>query len=114
MDTDIQRVEDLASGEVPFCEPRLSEIIQSGMVAERLKFTLPWDFSEPLGQVAMVTTGTPPGMNGSADLTQVKSALAWVNERRGGVTEARVSPRICGRWTVWPSQSGWKPTSSER
>lgn len=38
------------------------------MVAERLIFTLPWEFNEPLGQVAMVTTGTSPGINGPADL----------------------------------------------
>ena len=73
---------------VPFCEPGLSETIARNTFAERLKFALPWDFGEPLGQVAMVTTGTPPGINGCADLTQVKSALAWVNERRSGVTTA--------------------------
>ena len=86
VDTDLQRVEDLESGRVPFSEPGLCEIIARTTVAESLKFALSGDFSEPLGQVAMVTTGTPPGINGSADLSQVKSAMAWVNERRGGDT----------------------------
>lgn len=86
VDTDCQRVQDLGSGKAPFCEPGLSEIIASGMVAERLKFTLPWDFTERLGEVAMVATGTPPSINGSADLSQVKSAMAWVNRRHRGDT----------------------------
>ena len=94
VDRDFQRIEGLGSGKVPFCEPGLSEVIARGIVAERLKFALPWDFNEPLGEVAMVATGTPPSVNGSADLSQVKSAMAWVNERRKGDTTVVVKSTV--------------------
>ena len=86
VDRDFQRVEDLGSGRVPFCEPGLREIIEGAKVSERLKFALPWDYAEPLGGVAMVATGTPSGVNGSADLSQVRSAVAWIKGRHSGDT----------------------------
>ncbi len=86
VDRDFQKVQDLGSGKVPFCEPGLREIFEGAKVSERLKFALPWDFNEPLGEVAMVATGTSPGVNGSADLSQVKSALAWIKDRHSGDT----------------------------
>ena len=81
VDTDPDRVRRLGLGEVPFCEPGLQEMAASAVASERLRFSQPSEFTEHLGEVAMVATGTPPGPGGAADLRQVESALAWVKER---------------------------------
>jgi UDPglucose 6-dehydrogenase len=37
--------------------------------------------SEGLGDVVLIATGTPPSANGSADLSQVRSAISWAADR---------------------------------
>ncbi len=86
VDTDHQRIRCLGSGEVPFCEPGLREMTGTAVASERLRFSHSSDCVEPLGRVALVATGTPPGADGAVDLRQVKSALAWVKERWRGKT----------------------------
>lgn len=81
VDTDPERVRRLGTGVVPFCEPGLHEMTEAAVASEHLRFCQPLDFTEPLGEVAMVATGTPPGAGGAADLRQVESALAWVKGR---------------------------------
>lgn len=82
VDTDHERIRNLAAGHVPFCEPGLREMTEEAVASERLKFSHSSDCVEPLGKVALVSTGTPPVADGGGvDLRQVKSALAWVKER---------------------------------
>ena len=81
VDTDHERIRYLGSGEIPFCEPGLLEMMEEAIALERLRFSHSSDCVEPLGKVALVATGTPPGADGAVDLRQVKSALAWVKER---------------------------------
>ena len=45
-------------------------------------------FAGPLGEVALVATGTPLGEEGAADLNQVRSALMWIKDRPCGGTTA--------------------------
>ena len=61
------------------------------------------EVDEPLGDVVMVTTGTPTNETGAADLSQVRSALTWIRERENGgsviVVKSTVPPgtgvRLC-------------------
>jgi UDPglucose 6-dehydrogenase len=82
IDIDPSRIEHLRSGAVPFYEPGLEEMVQSAMALGRLRFDHRDAVDTPLGAVALVATGTPQAANGSADLDQVKSALAWIKSRR--------------------------------
>ena len=86
VDTDPERVRHLGSGVVPFCEPGLQEMVGAAVASERLSFSHLADFIEPLGDVALIATGTPPGADGAVDLRQVKSALTWIKERWRGQT----------------------------
>ena len=81
MDIDRERSTSLQDGIVPLYEPGLPSLVQGGLAAHMLEFVHRDEFDGPLGQVALITTGTPPSESGAADLSQVRSALAWIKEK---------------------------------
>ena len=81
IDLDVQRVRALASGAAPIYEPGLDVELSSAVKRGTLRFAHPDDVKESLGDVALITTGTPPTPGGAADLHQVRSALAWAAAR---------------------------------
>ncbi len=79
VDIDAARVERLSSGEVPFYEPGLAALVQSGVESKRLSFTTSLreayqrskedrTLSAP---VVMIAVGTPSRDDGSADISGV-------------------------------------------
>ncbi len=81
VDINRDRVRSLSSGRVPFYEPGLESRISAGLSAGSLRFTHPDDASEPLGEIALISTGTPPRQSGAADLSQVRSGLEWIKSQ---------------------------------
>ena len=81
VDIDCHRVQTLSSGSVPIYEPGLEPRIAAGISNGNLRFLHTDDFSEHLGDVALIATGTPPRESGAADLSQVKTALDWIKSR---------------------------------
>jgi UDPglucose 6-dehydrogenase len=78
VDTDVKKIEALASGELPFYEPDLPELLQKHVKTGRLRFTT--DFSEIADcDVHFICVGTPQSKDGlAADLSYVNSAFAAV------------------------------------
>jgi UDPglucose 6-dehydrogenase len=74
IDIDPGKVERLGHGQLPIYEPGLEEIVVQNIKAGRLRFTL--DYVEGLeqAQFAFVCVGTPSGIEGEADMSQVKAA----------------------------------------
>src|SRR5947208_12527719 len=74
IDIDPAKVERLGRGHLPIYEPGLEEIVVHNLKAGRLRFTL--DYVEGLknAQFAFVCVGTPSGIEGEADMSQVKAA----------------------------------------
>jgi UDPglucose 6-dehydrogenase len=74
IDIDPVKVERLGRGQLPIYEPGLEEIVVQNVKAGRLKFTL--DYAEGLKRAdfAFVCVGTPSGIEGEADMSQVKAA----------------------------------------
>ena len=71
IDVDAERVERLMLGEVPFYEPGLSELVTECVAKGRLRFTTSSHDAIAHGEVLMIGVGTPPLLDGSADLSQV-------------------------------------------
>ncbi len=71
VDIDADKVARLLKGEIPIFEPGLDAMVARNVAKGRLTFTT--DLAEALvdAQVAFIAVGTPPGEDGSADLTQV-------------------------------------------
>lgn len=71
VEVDLQKLDQLRRGEVPFFEPSLSEKMKRSLDAGRLHFTN--DLEEAISDSAIVfsAVGTPPKANGEADLQYV-------------------------------------------
>ncbi|GAB1824210.1 UDP-glucose dehydrogenase family protein [Herbidospora sp. RD11066] len=77
LDTDPRKIERLQSGEVPFFEPGLPELLAKTMATGRLRFTTSVEEAAAHGDVHFICVGTPqkPGMD-AADLTYVDASVA--------------------------------------
>jgi UDPglucose 6-dehydrogenase len=77
-DIDPGRIEALAAGRVPFHEAGLEDLVREGAEAGRLRFTPRAE--EALGEAgaAFLCVGTPPGEDGSADLSALQDAADQV------------------------------------
>ncbi|MFO1320274.1 MAG: UDP-glucose/GDP-mannose dehydrogenase family protein [Burkholderiales bacterium] len=74
LDLDTRKIAMLREGKVPIFEPGLDGVIRRNVEAGRLRFTTDIAESVQHGQVQFIAVGTPPGEDGSADLSHVLSA----------------------------------------
>src|SRR5207245_3943533 len=81
------RIVVLATGEIPFHEPGLLEVVKRNRAAGRLHFTTDVEHAVRFGTVQCIAVGTPPGDDGSADLQHVLSAARTIGRH---MTEYRV------------------------
>jgi len=79
---------------VPIHEPGLGPLIERNAVAGRLQFTTDVDHAVRHGTVQFIAVGTPPGEDGSADLSYVVQAARAIADR---MTEYKL---IVGKSTV--------------
>ncbi|HNW35233.1 MAG TPA: nucleotide sugar dehydrogenase, partial [Candidatus Ozemobacteraceae bacterium] len=71
VDIDAAKVERLNRGEVPIYEPGLDELVRRNKAEERLHFTTRLEDAIETSLMLFIAVGTPPGEDGSADLTYV-------------------------------------------
>ncbi|MCW5661998.1 MAG: UDP-glucose/GDP-mannose dehydrogenase family protein [Burkholderiaceae bacterium] len=81
LDVDPRKIAVLQSGGVPIHEPGLDVLIQRNAKAGRLQFTTDIERAVQHGTVQFVAVGTPPGEDGSADLSYVVQAARAIGER---------------------------------
>ncbi|QFG23529.1 UDP-glucose/GDP-mannose dehydrogenase family protein [Actinomadura sp. WMMB 499] len=76
VDVDERKVGKLASGEVPFFEPGLPELLTKALESGRLRFTTSFEEAGRFGDVHFICVGTPqqPGSD-AADLTYVDASV---------------------------------------
>lgn len=81
LDTDAKKIEKMKQGILPIDEPGLQEMVQNGLDHGLLKFTT--DYQETLdnGEIIFIAVGTPPGLDGSADLQYVESVAHEIGSR---------------------------------
>ena len=74
MDVDRSKIQALSRGDVPIYEPGLSRLVVKNLEAGRLRFTT--DLAEAVAEsnLIMIAVGTPPGEDGSVDMTHVLNA----------------------------------------
>lgn len=74
LDVDRAKIEKLRQGIVPIYEPGLEGLIRRNSAAGRIRFTTDVAESVRHGEVQFIAVGTPPGEDGSADLSHVLAA----------------------------------------
>jgi UDPglucose 6-dehydrogenase len=73
VDVDQKKIENLNNGIVPIFEPGLEEMLRRNIKKGRLSFTTNIAGALIDAEVVFIAVGTPPGEDGSADLTHVLS-----------------------------------------
>ena len=71
MDVSAEKIENLKNGVVPIYEPGLKELLEKNMKAERIEFTTDMKYTTENSEVIFIAVGTPPALDGSADLHYV-------------------------------------------
>ena len=71
MDVAKEKIESLKNGVVPIYEPGLKELLEKNMKAERIEFTTDMKYTTENSEVIFIAVGTPPALDGSADLHYV-------------------------------------------
>lgn len=74
LDTDPGKIDILNSGGIPIHEPGLEDLVKVNREAGRLHFTTDIEQATAHGQVQFIAVGTPPGEDGSADLSYALTA----------------------------------------
>jgi UDPglucose 6-dehydrogenase len=77
-DVDQRKIALLRTGEIPIYEPGLKEIVRANAAAGRLAFTTDAREAALYARLQMIAVGTPPGEDGSADLSYVLAAARGV------------------------------------
>lgn len=87
VDIDEEKVAKLQNGIVPIYEPQLDVIFHRNIKAGRLRFTTDLDFAQKNATLVFLALPTPPGGDGSADLSYV---LKVANDLAQMMTEYKV------------------------
>ena len=81
MDIDAGRIEGLRNGIVPIYEPGLEEMIRRNAAEGRLEFTTSIERAVAHAEIIFIAVGTPPGEDGSADLSHVLAVAAAIGDQ---------------------------------
>jgi len=84
VDVDADRVARLSRGEVPIHEPGLAALIERGLAQQRIRFTLDAADAMDGAEAVFIAVGTPPGEDGSADLSHVLAVASTVGSLLAG------------------------------
>ncbi len=74
VESDARRLEALAAGNVPIYEPGLEELIRRNQREGRLRFAGSVPAGAGRARIVFLAVGTPPGLDGQPDLSQVVRA----------------------------------------
>jgi len=80
MDIDEERIEGLRNGVIPIFEPGLESMLKENAEQGRLEFTTSLAQAIDFADVLFIAVGTPPGEDGSADLSHVLSVASGIGE----------------------------------
>jgi UDPglucose 6-dehydrogenase len=86
VDIDAEKIERLRRGILPIYEPGLDKLVEHNVEEQRLSFTTNIEEAVRGADVVLIAVGTPPGADGSADLSQVLAAARSIGRAMTGFT----------------------------
>ncbi len=84
VDIDEKKIEGLKAGEIPIYEPGLEELVKRNANEGRLNFSTSLAEGMERSLVCFIGVGTPPGEDGSADLTHVLNVAREIGRSMTG------------------------------
>jgi UDPglucose 6-dehydrogenase len=115
VDVDAAKIARLAAGAIPFFEPGLEELVERNAQAGRLTFDVDLAAAARWAEVIMITVGTPPKKDGSADLSAIFAAGETIAKAATGykvVVQKSTAPVGTARrlWTFLEKKTGKRAT----
>ncbi len=98
-DNDASKIERLQSGEIPFYEPSLGEMVARNVQAERLRFTAETGAAVRESEMVFIAVGTPMRSDGHADLSAVRAVAREIGLALNG-------PKIIVSKSTVPVETG--------
>ena len=80
VDIDARKVAGLNNGVIPIYEPGLEELVHANHKAGRLQFTTDAAAAIRRAEIIFIAVGTPPGEDGSADLSHVLAVARTIGQ----------------------------------
>ncbi|HEY5638356.1 MAG TPA: UDP-glucose/GDP-mannose dehydrogenase family protein [Burkholderiales bacterium] len=84
LDLDAAKIAALNAGRIPIFEPGLEPLVARNRAAGRLEFSTDVAASVAHGELQFIAVGTPPGEDGSADLSHVLAAARAIGRHMDG------------------------------
>ena len=84
MDVSEEKIENLKKGIIPIYEPGLKELLEKNMKAGRIEFTTDMKYTTENSDVIFIAVGTPPALDGSADLHFVLEVAKSIGQYMNG------------------------------
>ncbi|WP_314743694.1 UDP-glucose/GDP-mannose dehydrogenase family protein [Treponema lecithinolyticum] len=81
IDIDEVKIENLKKGILPIYEPALEEMVARNYKEGRLHFTTDYAQAVPQSKICFIAVGTPPGEDGSADVSYVLAAARSIAQQ---------------------------------
>lgn len=78
IDINQEKIDKLKNGIIPIFEPGLEEMVKRNFTAKRLNFTTDYAEAVPNSDICFIAVGTPPGEDGSADISYVLKAAECI------------------------------------
>ena len=101
VDSDIEKINSLISGEIPIYEPGLSALVKKNIKRKRLFFSSEIKKAVRFASIIFIAVGTPSDKKGAADLSAVESVsteIARYMKSYKLVVEKSTVPVETGRW----------------
>ena len=80
VDIDVEKIAQLNRGEVPIYEPGLEDVLERNVEEGRISFTTDVESAIKESEVIFIAVGTPPGEDGSADLSNVLKVAETIGD----------------------------------
>ena len=80
IDNDIRKIEGLQQAQLPIFEPGLESLVKENLHSKRLEFSTDIKKGVDNAEIIFIAVGTPPGEDGSADLSHVIAVAKAVGE----------------------------------
>ena len=100
-DEDVSKVAKIRSGQVPFYEPGLDDLLARGLASGRLTLSHSVEEAVRTATILFVCVGTPQKETGEADLSQVEAIARVIARNLNGyklIVEKSTVPAITAQW----------------
>ena len=94
IDNNDSKIQGLRNAKLPIYEPGLESLVKENLSAKRLSFSTDFERGVDFSEVLFIAVGTPPGEDGSADLSHVLAVASqigqYINSYKVVVTKSTV------------------------